>query len=84
MDPFAVFRTTLFCALAVYTVVTAVGTIGRVVVVLRGNDPEKRLLRAYLSYQVLSIRIRPLAGELWEIGFWVAVLLGIWWLHTEV
>ena len=84
IDPFAIFRTTLFIALAVYTLVTTVGTILRVAVVLSGSDPEKRLLRAYLSYQLVSVRIRPLAGELLEIAFWVAVLLGLWWLYTEV
>lgn len=84
IDPFAIFRTTLFVALAVYTVLTTAGTIWGVAVVLRGNDPRKRLLRAYLSYQLVSVRIRPLAGELLELAFWLAVLLGVWWLHTQI
>lgn len=84
IDPFAIFRTTLFIALAVYTIVTAAGTILRVAVVLGGSDPKKRLLRAYLSYQLVRVRIRPLAAELLEIALWVAVLLGLWWLHTEI
>ena len=84
IDPFAIFRTTLFIALVVYTLVTTVGSILRVAVVLSGSDPEKRLLRAYLSYQLVSVRIRPLAGELLEIAFWVAVLLGLWWLYTKI
>ena len=83
VDPFRVFRTALFMGVAAYTLVTTAGTIWRVVAVLSGSDPRKRLLREYLSYQVLSIRLRPLAGELLELAFWLAILLGIWWLHVN-
>lgn len=84
LDPFATFRTTLFIALAVYTVVTTATTVWRVTVLLRGNDPRKRLLREYLSYQLVSFRLQPLAGELLQMAFWCTILLLLWWLHTKV
>ena len=84
IDPFRIFRTTLFIALAIYTVLTTAGTIWQVTVVLRGSDPDKRLLRTYLAYQLLSFRLRPLANELAQIVFWIAALVGLWWLHTKI
>lgn len=84
LDPFAVFRNTLFVALAIYTLVTTAMSVARVFVLLRGHDPRRQLLRVYLSYQLLSIRLRPLAGELWQIVLWCAMLLLIWWLHTRI
>ena len=83
-DPFSVFRTTLFVALAVYTGLSTAGTIWHVVGVLRGHEPEKRLLRTYLGYQLVSFRVRPLAGELLQIACWIAVLFGLWWLHLLI
>jgi hypothetical protein len=84
IDPFRIFRTTLFIALAVYTLLTTASTIWQVTIVLRGSDPDKRLLRTYLAYQLLSFRLRPLAGELVQIMFWITALLGLWWLHTKI
>ncbi|MGD8451845.1 MAG: hypothetical protein PVJ57_08505 [Phycisphaerae bacterium] len=82
IDPFAIFRNVLFVAVAVYTLVTMAGTVTRVVVILSGHDPHKKLLRACVSYQLVTIRIRPLVGELLEIALWLAVLVGIWQLHA--
>ena len=84
IDPFDVFRTTLFIGVAAYTLLTAVGTVWRVVGVLCGNDPNKKLLRTFLSYQLVTVRVRPVAGELLDLVLWLSVLLGIWWLHTRV
>lgn len=83
-DPFYTFRTVLFVALAIYTVVTTAATGWRVLVLLSGSDPRKRLLRAYLSYQLVSFRLRPLAGELLQLAFWCTILGSIWWLHTRL
>jgi hypothetical protein len=80
-DPFIVFRTTLFAALLVYTCLALASTAWRTVVLLRGDDPRRHLLRAYLGYQLVSFRLRPLAGELAQIAFWLAALLTLWWLH---
>lgn len=83
-DPFLVFRTTLFVGVAVYTVLTTTGTIWRLVAVLRGDDPRKRLLRTYLGYQLATVRLRPLSGELVQLGIWVFVLAVLWYLHRLV
>jgi hypothetical protein len=80
-EPFELFRTALFVSLATYYGLTTTIAIIRLTQLLRGTDPRKRLLRVYLSYQVASIRIRPLLGELLQIGFWVAILFLIWWWH---
>jgi hypothetical protein len=84
LDPFNVFRTALFLGVGAYTVLTTLGTIWRVVGLLRGRDPRKRLLRSYLSYQLATVSLRPLAGELAEIACWLAALIGIWRLHDLV
>ncbi|MFH1748740.1 MAG: hypothetical protein ABIG44_17025 [Planctomycetota bacterium] len=84
IDPFNIFRTTLFIGVAVYTVLSMAGTAWRAVVLLRGNHPRQRFLRVYVSYQIVTVRLRPLASELAGVGFWIAALLGIWWLHGLV
>jgi hypothetical protein len=83
-DPFLIYRTSLFIALAAYYVVTTAGGVWRVVALLRGSDPHRRLLRTYLSYQLVSFRVRPLAGELLQIAFWCTILLVIYWLHGKL
>ena len=84
LDPFTVFRSTLFLFLAIYAVLTVWSAAWRVRRVLAGTDPGKRLLRTYLAYQVVTVRLRPLAEELLQIGFWSALLVVMWWLHTKV
>ncbi|MBU0637417.1 MAG: hypothetical protein KKB50_01025 [Planctomycetes bacterium] len=83
-DLFVFFRTTLFMFLAIYTLLAGAGTIWRVTRALRGDDPRNRLLRLYLSYQLASVRLRPLSGELLMIAVWALALCSIWWLHTRI
>ncbi|MBL8879584.1 MAG: hypothetical protein JNG88_10740 [Phycisphaerales bacterium] len=83
-DVFDVYRNALFIALTIYTIVVMAITIWFGAKVLAGRDPRKRLLRLYLSYQLLTIRVRPLAGELARTGFWTLALLGLWWLHHQI
>ncbi len=80
-DPFAVYRTALFVALSAYYLVTTAGAAWQVAVLLRGREPHKSLLRLYLSYQLLSVRLRPLRGELLQIAFWGTMLAVMYWLH---
>lgn len=84
IDPFGIFRTTLFVALVVYTLVTMGATAWYTIALLAGRDPRKRLLRVYVSYQLLSFRARPLAGELVQLVLWTGVLVAIWWLHRAL
>ncbi len=80
-DPFYVFRTLLGVFLTIYFVLWMTTFVWRLAGVLSGDDPRKKLLRTYLQYQLVSIRLRPLAGELFEIAIWLAMLAGLWWLH---
>jgi len=80
-DPFATYRTTLFIALTAYYVITTTFAVIHVAGLLRGTDPHRRLLRVYLSYQLATIRGRPLASELVQIGLLAILLLVIWQLH---
>lgn len=83
-EPFIVYRQVLFIALAVYYGVTTVVTGWQVAALLRGHEPQKRLLRVYLSYQLLTLRLRPSWRELVQIGGWTVILLVLWWLHGKV
>ncbi len=82
-DPFLWYRTALFVVLAGYFVVTGVYTGLRLVALLGGSDPRKRLLRVVISYQLISFRVRPLAGELIQIVVWGTIAGWIWWLHRQ-
>lgn len=82
-DPFEIYRSALFLGLAVYTLLTTAATAWQIVVVLRGDDPRRKLLRTYLSYQLVTVRLQPLAGELLQILLWCAVLLILWHLHPS-
>ncbi len=82
LDAFQVFRTMLFVAVTVYTVIVTVESAVRVAALLAGRDPKRRLLRAYVGYNLVTFRVAPLAGELLQIAFWATILLVFWWLHT--
>ncbi len=84
LEPFYLFRTSLFVAVSVYTGLSLFSSITRVVGILRGTDPRTRLLRAIVAYELLSFRLRPLTGELLGISLWFAALLFVWWLHAQV
>jgi hypothetical protein len=80
-DLFLVFRTVLFIGLTVYFGLTTIITIRTLYGILAGEDPRRRLLRACISYQLVTTRVKPLAGELAQIGFWIGVLVLIWYAH---
>lgn len=81
-DPFDIFRTTLFLALTAYYALTTAMTVWHLAVLLGGSDPRKRILRVYLSYQLVSFRIRPLVSELIQIAILTLILLVLWQLHV--
>lgn len=80
-DFFGVYCLTLYAGIIVYTVVSAGMTAVQTAALLRGAEPQRRLLRTYLLYLLVSVRLRPLAGELAQIGLLTAALGGLWWLH---
>lgn len=81
LDPFTVFRTALFVALTLYYAITMGVMCFQGVRLLLGHDPRTRLVRAYLSYQLLTVRVRPLASELFQILVWTAVLFLLYGMH---
>jgi len=83
-DLFIFFRTALFLFLAVYSLLLLGSSIWRLRVLFAGSDPAKRMLRLYVSYQLLTIRLKPLRGELGQIALWSALLACLWWLHTLI
>lgn len=83
-DLFVVFRTTLFVVLTAYAVVTTATAGWHVLRLLRGDTGHQRLLRTYLGYQLLSVRLGPLRGELLQIALWLTMLALLWWLHGVV
>jgi len=84
LDPFEFYRTLLFVFLGIYFVVTTAYSVVRIVDLVRGDHPSKRLLRTYLGYQIVSIRLRPLAGELVQIAALVGLLALIAWAHRAL
>lgn len=83
-DPFLFYRSILFVVLTVYTIAVTVGTAVVVARLLRGDDPRHKLLRTYLSYTLVTVRLRPALGEIVQIGIWSMVLVWLWWLHWQL
>lgn len=84
LDLFTFFRSALFFFLGVYSLLLLISTIGRLRTLLSGGDTRKQMLRVYLSYQVLTIHVKPLADELAQIAGWLILLGILWWLHWLV
>ncbi|GMU81942.1 MAG: hypothetical protein AMXMBFR47_18130 [Planctomycetota bacterium] len=83
-DPFLIYQWMLMVLVTVYYAVVMAVAGWQIATVLRGSDPKLRMLRLYLSYQLVTIRLRPLASELLQIGVWGAGLAGLWWAHTRI
>jgi hypothetical protein len=84
LDLFILFRTLLFIFLTIYSILLMVSGLWQVRVLLRGDDPAQEMLRVYVSYQLLTVRIKPLRGELTRIAFWLLMLGVLWWLHFVI
>lgn len=83
-DFFGVYCLTLYAGIIVYTVVAMGLTAVETAALLRGDEPQRRLLRSYLLYLLVSVRLRPLAGELIQVALLAAALGALWWLHGLV
>lgn len=84
LDPFNAFRTAIFVGVGAYTLASLTGTAVHVAAFLRRDDAATRFVRRYLSYQLVTIRLRPLAGELIQIALLAAGLAAIWWAHRAL
>jgi hypothetical protein len=81
VDLFILFRTALFVFLTTYAVLVLISLAWRLRELLGGADQRRQTMRLYVSYQLATIRVKPLRGELVQIGFWLAALGILWWLH---
>lgn len=84
IDLFILFRTLLFVFLTIYAVLTLASTIARVWALFAGADSARQVLRLYVSYQLLTIQLKPVRGELAQMAFWAMMLGVLWWLHTLI
>jgi len=80
-DLFDVYRWLLLVILSIYSILVIGSSILGAARAVSGVAPHQRLLRTYLTYQLLTIRLRPAAGELRQIAAWLALLLVIWYAH---
>lgn len=83
-DVFIFFRTTLVTFLMIYSLLVLSSTIWRLKSFFAGDEADKQILRLYVSYQMLTIRLKPARGELLQIGFWLLMLFCMGWLHTLI
>lgn len=83
-DLFTFFRTTLFVFLTIYAALTLLSASRRTIHLLGGADPRKDLLRLYVSYHLVTIRLAPLRAELIQISLWLVLLLLISRFHALI
>jgi|GEM_PF-6813703 len=83
-DLFNFFRMTLCVFLAIYTSLTLSSALRRLYLLFSGDDPQKEMLRVYVSYQLLTIHASRMRGDLLHIVFWLAALVILWRLHALV
>ncbi len=83
-DLFILFRMLLVVFLTIYTVLTLISAGWRIYDLFTGDDPSKRMLRLYVSYHLVTIRLAPVRDELCQTTGWLLLLLGLWWLHSLI
>ncbi|MFQ5807907.1 MAG: hypothetical protein ACE5I3_15790 [Phycisphaerae bacterium] len=83
-DLFIFFRTTLLVFLTIYSLLLLSSGIWRLGALFAGSDSTRQMLRLYVSYQLLTIRLKPVRSELSQIVFWLLMLACLWWLHTLI
>jgi hypothetical protein len=64
-----------------YTILCWIDSVRTTRQFLRGQDEGHRLMRLYLSHLLVTIRLKPLAEELLQIGLWVVILGVLVWLR---
>ena len=84
LDLFFTFRTAMFVGVAVYAGISLAGTLWFVVSFLRSDDAHMRFVRRYVTYQLASVRIAPLSGELFQIVLLLGALGSVWWAHRSL
>lgn len=81
LDLFELYSAMLFVFVTIYYILVfsfAGLNVGRV---LSGTDKHKQLLRTYISYHLVTLRVGPLMSELLQILLWCFILIGIWYFY---
>lgn len=81
LDLFYLFRALLMVFVGVYAVLTTLSGLRHLRLLMSGDDPRRRLVLGYVSYQLLSAPLSVAAGELLQIVGLLAALLLVWRLH---
>ncbi len=81
-DPFETFRTLLAAFIAVYTALYLLVSLRTLHGWLAGDDPGRLVLRRYLAYQMLSVRVRRFTRELVELLAWSVAFVCLWCAHA--
>lgn len=84
LDLFELYSAALFIFVMIYYALVFGFAGWHVARILRGADKHKRLLRTYITYQLVTVRVAPLATELLQILLWCFILTGIWYLYWKV
>jgi len=82
-DLFEQWRLLLTVVCTVYAVVVTARSLRSWLLYLSGRDRRTSLLRSYVVVQLLRLRLRRFAGELLQIGFWLAMLLLLLYGHRH-
>lgn len=80
-DLFGFYQLLLFVALTFYSALLITSSAIGLVRLVSGSDRQKRLLRTYLAYQLLTVRWRIAADELLQIAAWTLLLVVVWVAH---
>lgn len=83
-DLFELFRTMLFVAVGIYTTLVTLAAFQALSRMLAPVDPQRRLLRRYLTYHLLAIRWHRQRAELLQIGALLAALGFLGWAHRWI
>lgn len=81
LDPFEFFQISLGVFVVTYYTLMTIASVGKLVALMRGQAVERRLLREIIAYQAASVRVSPLAGELFQIVALFAMLILLWLLR---
>lgn len=83
-DPFETFRTLLAVVVSIYATAVTLSAIRGLQRLMAGDDPARQLLRRYVAYQFVTVRVRTFQRELFELSAWLAALGLLWWAHAWV
>lgn len=80
-DLFELWRLIVFVFLAAYHAASVASLLIQTRRLVQSPRPEAQVVSAYVMWLILSVRLRSLSDEWLRLGAWLALLIGLWWLH---